>query len=114
MTSSRHTSPHWPTSSVPQKPDTAVQHQRSSAALTNLEAPHKAQAIEAGDLLRAQPPAERAGVLAGLLRVLGPRDGDGSLADDPVERHLSFNGQQILPLIHCQALIRGKLGAKNK
>src|SRR6185436_16281900 len=44
-------------------------------------------AVQRGDFVLGEPPAECAGVLLRLGGVLGAGDGDGALADDPVERH---------------------------
>merc|ERR1740130_186227 len=44
--------------------------------------------VEHGDVVIREPPAERARVLAHLLRRRRARDGDGALAHDPIERDL--------------------------
>ena len=56
------------------------------------------------NLIRRQPPAQRAGIVRSLLRILGSGNRDNTIADEPVERHL----YRIIPfnIYHCTSAIR--------
>merc|ERR1719265_2720017 len=59
------------------------------ARAAELEGQRVGGGVEHGDVLVREPPAERARVLAHLLRRRRAREGDGALAHDPVERDLA-------------------------